>query len=57
MKASEIIRETKRIDPVLAGRLEWALRYAAPMVDFNYQHYTNQNDRRAKVNSTLQMAD
>ena len=41
MKASEIIRETKRIDLVLAGRLEWALRYAAPMVDFNYQHYTS----------------
>jgi len=25
MKASEIIRETKRIDPVLAGRLKFAL--------------------------------
>lgn len=41
MKASEIISRTKRIDPVLAGRLEWALRYAAPMVDFDYQHYTS----------------
>jgi len=41
MKASEIISRTKRIDPVLAGRLEWALRYAAPMVNFDYQHYTS----------------
>lgn len=41
MKASEIISRTKRIDPVLAGRLEWALRYAAPIAPFDYQHYTS----------------
>lgn len=41
MRASEIIKKTKLIDPVLADRLEWALRYAAPLAEFEYMHFTS----------------